>query len=103
VTGGAVGTGLALILAPQSGRQTRSQIKDKSFELKDGAVEGLAEAGQRAQAQAETWQEKGHELTEAISRSKDSIGQAVSQGKNRVAEAIGFSKWPGAGHRDAQS
>ena len=49
VVGGLVGAGLALLLAPQSGEETRSQIKDKSFELKDGAVEGLAEAGQRAQ------------------------------------------------------
>ena len=92
VMGGVVGAGLALLLAPQSGKETRSQIKDKSFELKDGAVEGLAEAGQRAQAQADAWQEKGQEVTGAISRSKDSIIQAVSQGKDRVAEAAGFSK-----------
>ena len=92
VIGGLVGASLALLLAPQSGEETRTQIKDKSFELKDGAVEGLAEAGQRAQAQAEAWQEKGHEVTEAISRSKDSIGQAVSQSKDRVVEATGFSK-----------
>ena len=92
VTGGVVGAGLALLLAPQSGEETRSQIKDKSFELKDGAVEGLAEAGQRAQAQADAWQEKGQEVTGAISRSKDSIIQAVSQSKDRVVEAVGFSK-----------
>ena len=92
VMGGVVGAGLALLLAPQSGKETRSQIKDKSFELKDGAVEGLAEAGQRAQAQADAWQEKGQEVTGAISRSKDSIIQAVSQSKDRVVEAVGFSK-----------
>ena len=82
VVGGLVGASLALLLAPQSGEETRTQIKDKSFELKDGAVEGLAEAGQRAQAQADAWQGKGQEVTEAISRSKDSIGQVVSQSKD---------------------
>ena len=82
VTGGVVGAGLALLLAPQSGEETRSQIKDKSFELKDGAVEGFAEAGQRAQAQTDAWQEKGQEVTEAIGRSKGSIGQVVSQSKD---------------------
>ena len=87
-----IDAGLALTLAPQSGEETRIQIRDKSFELKDGVVEGFAEAGQRAQAQADAWQEKGHEVTEAISRSKDSIGQAVSQSKDRVVEAVGFSK-----------
>ncbi|HXV99950.1 MAG TPA: YtxH domain-containing protein, partial [Anaerolineae bacterium] len=59
VVGGLVGAGLALLLAPQSGEETRGQIRATSFGLKDGAVEGLAEAGQRAQAQADTWQEKG--------------------------------------------
>lgn len=89
VMGGLVGAGLALLLAPQSGEEIRSQIRDKSFELKDGAVEGLAEARHRAQEQVAVWQEKGQEVTEAISRSKDSISQAVSQSKDRVVEAVG--------------
>ena len=89
VMGGLVGAGLALLLTPQSGEEIRSQIRDKSVELKDGAVESLVEAGHRAQAQAAVWQEKGQEVTEAISRSKDSIIQAVSQSKDRVVEAVG--------------
>jgi gas vesicle protein len=89
VMGGLVGAGLALLLTPQSGEEIRSQIRDKSVELKDGAVEGLAEAGHRAQEQVAAWQEKGQGVTEAISRSKDSIIQAVSQSKDRVVEAAG--------------
>jgi gas vesicle protein len=89
VIGGLVGAGLAVLLAPQSGEETRGQIRAKSLELKDGAIEGLAEAGQRAQAQADAWQEKGQEVTEAISRSKDRVIQAVSQGKDRGVEAVG--------------
>ena len=89
IVGGLVGAATALLLAPQSGEETRSQIRDKSFELKEGAVESFVEAGHRAQAQAVAWQEKGQEVTEAISRSKDSIIQAVSQSKDRVVEAVG--------------
>lgn len=89
VLGGLVGASLALLLAPQSGMKTRGQIKDKSVELKDGAVEGLTEAGHYAQAQTAAWQEKGHNVTEAISSSKDSIFQTVSQGKDKVVEAAG--------------
>jgi gas vesicle protein len=92
VTGGVVGAGLALLLAPQSGEETRGQISAKSFELKDGVVEGLAEAGQRAQTQAATWQEKGQEVAKAVNRSKDSLIHAVSQSKDRVVEAVNFSK-----------
>lgn len=89
VTGGVVGAGLALLLAPQSGEETRLQIRDKSFELKDGATGSLTEAGNRAQAQVAAWQEKGQAVTDAISRSKDSLIQAVSQSKDRVVEAAG--------------
>ena len=92
VIGGLVGASLALLLAPQSGEETRDQIRDKSLELKDGAVEGLTEAGHRVQAQAEVWQEKGQEVAKAVNRSKDSIVQAVSQSKDRVVEAAGSSK-----------
>lgn len=86
--GSLVGASLALLLAPQSGEETRSQMRAKSYELKDGAVEGLAEAGHRVQTQADAWQEKGQEVTEALSQSKDSIAQAVSQSKDRVVEAV---------------
>ncbi len=88
VTGGLVGVSMALLLAPQSGEATRSQIRDKGLELKDGAVEGLTEAGHRTQTQVDAWQEKGQAVTEAISRSKDSIVDAVSRSKNRVVEAV---------------
>jgi gas vesicle protein len=35
--GGAVGAGLALVLAPQSGKRTRQQIADLAEDLKDYA------------------------------------------------------------------
>jgi gas vesicle protein len=90
VIGGLVGTGSALLLVPQSGEETRGQIKDKSLELKDGAMEGLAEAGHHVQAQAAVWQDKGkRNATEATSRSEHSIIQAVNQSKDRVVGAIG--------------
>ena len=89
VVGGVVGAGVALLLAPQSGEAIRSQIRDKSFELKDGAVEGRAGVGQRAQARVDAWQEKGQAVTDAISHSKDSLIQTVNQGKDRVVKAVG--------------
>jgi gas vesicle protein len=88
VTGGVVGAGLALLLAPQSGEETRSQIRAKSFELKEGAVERLSEVGQRTQAQVDAWQEKGQAVTDAINRRKDSLIQAVNQSNDRVAKEV---------------
>jgi gas vesicle protein len=93
VTGSVVGASLALLLAPQSGEETRGQIRDKGYELRDGAVEGLTEAGHRAQAQVTTWQdafEKGkHSATQAISHKVDDITQAVTNSKDKAVEAVG--------------
>ena len=49
VIGGLVGAAAAMLLAPQSGEETRAMIRDKSIELKDKAVD----AGQEAQLRAE--------------------------------------------------
>ena len=93
VTGGLIGASLALLLAPQSGQETRDQIRDKGIELRDGAVEGFTETSQRAQAQIATWQEaieKGkHSATATISHSIDNITQAVTNSKDKVVEAVG--------------
>lgn len=92
-TGGVIGASLALLLAPQSGKETRDQISDKGIELRDGAVEGFTETSQRAQTQIATWQEaleKGkHNAVEAISHGVDNITQAVTTSKDKVVEAVG--------------
>jgi gas vesicle protein len=49
IVGGLVGSSVALLLAPQSGEETRTFIRDKSIELKDRAVEYGADARARAE------------------------------------------------------
>ena len=93
VTGSLVGVAAALLLAPQSGAETRTQIKDKSVELKDGVVESLTEAGQRVQTQIATSQEilenGKRSAVEAISHSIDEITQAITNSKDKVVDAVG--------------
>lgn len=50
IMGGLIGAAVALLLAPQSGEETRMIIKDKSIELKDKAVEYGQDAKMRAEA-----------------------------------------------------
>ncbi len=56
---GAVAGGVAaLLLAPQSGEETRTMIRDKSIELRDKAQVSAQDAMKRAEAAAEdarTW------------------------------------------------
>jgi gas vesicle protein len=48
IVGGLVGAAVALLMAPQSGEETRAVIRDRGIELKDRAVEYSASARDKA-------------------------------------------------------
>ncbi len=94
VIGGLVGAAVALILAPQSGEETRTLIHDRSIELKDKAAEkaetarikaeaAAAEARARADELAKLTQEKATELKkrgqEVYQAQKSKIGTVVQK------------------------
>lgn len=62
--GGIAGAVTALLLAPQSGEETRKVIIDKSLELKDKAVETVEEARQQAEKAAEDARLAAQEYTQ---------------------------------------
>ncbi len=91
VIGGLVGAAVALILAPQSGEETRTLIHDRSIELKDMAAEkaetarikaeaAAAEARARADELAKLTQEKANELKKK--------GQEVYQAQKSKIETV---------------
>jgi gas vesicle protein len=85
VIGGLVGTSLALLLAPCSGQETRAQLKNKSFELKDQTVKRVQDVGHRAQDQVAAWQEKGKETLEAFGHRTEDLKH---NGKEVVTEIV---------------
>jgi gas vesicle protein len=48
LTGATIGAGLALLFAPQSGKETRKQIKDFSDKLGGEVKEGVDKMGEKA-------------------------------------------------------
>jgi len=48
LTGAVVGAGLALLFAPQSGKETRKQIKDFSEKFGGEVKEGVEKIGEKA-------------------------------------------------------
>ncbi len=91
VIGGLVGAAVALIMAPQSGEETRTLIHDRSIELKDKAAEraeaarikaeaAAAEARARADELAKLTQEKANELKKK--------GQEVYQAQKSRIETV---------------
>jgi gas vesicle protein len=64
VVGGLVGAAVALLLAPQSGEETRTIIREKGIELKDRAVETAEETRARAERALEEARMRAEEAIE---------------------------------------
>jgi gas vesicle protein len=100
--GGIAGAITALLLAPQSGEETRKVIIDKSLELKDKAIETVEDArqqaekaaedarlaaqeyAQKAQEQAKKLQEQGRVILE---EQKQKISKVTKSGKKEAEES----------------
>lgn len=83
--GGLIGAAVALLLAPQSGEETRLMIRDKGIELKDQVETTAGDARIRAEQMA---QDARARASEAQQR-----GQVVlEQQKSRIEEAIEAGK-----------
>jgi gas vesicle protein len=75
-----VGVGIGMLFAPKSGQETRKLIKDKTGE----STEYIKQRGADVKQTASEWVDKGKE---ALSRQKDTIGEAVEAGKQAYREA----------------
>ena len=69
--GGLIGAGVALLMAPQSGEETRELIRERSIELKGRAEEAADDFRSRAET--------------AISSGRDRVDDAVESAKQRVS------------------
>jgi gas vesicle protein len=95
--GGLAAAGTMLLFAPQSGKQTRDQIRQKSLELRDQATETVEEAVAQARAtsrhisesvqqQAEKLQHRGQEM---LAEQKERWSPVVEAGKKAAAGSEG--------------
>jgi gas vesicle protein len=79
VVGALVGAAAALLLAPQSGEETRIMIRDKGIEIKDRADEMSVDARRRA----EELQTQAKERAEGL---QGKVKEAVEEGKTAAAK-----------------
>jgi gas vesicle protein len=68
VVGGVAGAVAALLLAPQSGEETRSLIRDKSIELRDKAAEQAELVATKATDLASQAKVRGQEVVENVKK-----------------------------------
>jgi gas vesicle protein len=81
--GGLVGAAVALLLAPQSGEETRTIIRDKSIELKDRAVETAEETRVRAEKSLEEARVRAEKTMEEARHQADELARLT---RERAAE-----------------
>jgi gas vesicle protein len=83
VIGGLVGAAIALLMAPQSGEETRAQIREASLDLKDRANETIAEAREKAEAITADARRRAEEITADARKRADEI---VAEARKRAEE-----------------
>ena len=83
VIGGLVGAGIALLMAPQSGEETRAQIRDASVELKDPANETMAEAREKAEAITADSRRRAEEI---IADARETADKMVADARQKADE-----------------
>ena len=71
VIGGLIGAGVALLMAPQSGEETRALIADKSIELRDRASETAGDVQTRASDYAQQTAQRYDEQVQRIQAAVD--------------------------------
>lgn len=74
IVGGMIGAGVALLMAPQSGRRTRSKIRDKGVEFREKAVETAEDTRHRA----------SHTIDGLASSTKDRFSSLKERGRDLV-------------------
>ena len=95
--GALIGAATALVLAPQSGEETRSQIRDKSIELKGKAETTYGDVLKRVEATTEELRQKTEEISvkvdEAVAHGKESLARLGKRGQEE-AEGVAEEEAP---------
>ena len=103
VIGGLVGAAVALILAPQSGAETREQIRQKGIELREQGEESLAEARARAEAAAAEARARAEKMAaEAKSRAEELTRQGrvvLEEQRTKLHDVVEAGKKAVAGRK----
>jgi gas vesicle protein len=92
IVGGLTGAAVALLLAPQSGEETRTVIKEKAIELKDMATDTYGEVADKASVYAADAKVKVGELSKEARKTAEDLkskGKAVYEdGKEKVEKLV---------------
>jgi gas vesicle protein len=78
VIGSLLGVGVALLAAPQSGEQTRSQLREKTGEIRQRTTHSLNEGREKAQMALSDVRSRANDLGSLIRRRAAVVGESVA-------------------------
>lgn len=84
--GGVVGAGLALLFAPQSGRETRQKIKDLADDVKERSAEYVNQAKEKAASLVEDGKGYYDEKKSILKSAVDAGKEAYEKEKEKYAK-----------------
>ena len=85
--GGVVGAGLALLFAPQSGRETRQKIKDLTDDVKDKTTEYVKQAKEKAASIVDDGKEYYDEKKSILKSAVEAGKEAYEKEKEKYAKS----------------
>ncbi len=94
LVGGLIGAGVALLMAPRSGEETRAEIRNKAMEYRDHTKDVVNETVSQAKSKAGDLKDGVLEKAEDLKRrgkqtaaqQLDHLSQAAEAGKSRVQD-----------------
>jgi gas vesicle protein len=84
--GGVVGAGVALLLAPQSGRETRTRIREFTEDMKEQAKDYVEDVKDKVTSSIEKGKGLYEEKKSAITKAVDAGKEAYEKEKERLAK-----------------
>ncbi len=96
VAGGLVGAATALLMAPRSGEETRTYLRENAIHLQEQAIHNAEELRAQAEATLEKTREKAQQAQkrseafyhEQKQRLEQAIESSIKLGKDKVAQVV---------------
>jgi gas vesicle protein len=82
--GGLVGAATALLLAPQSGEETRKQLSKSVGDIRDTAQDSLEDARERAEATIADARRRAERIVEEARERAENIAKEAKDARTRV-------------------
>lgn len=87
--GGLIGAGIALLMAPQSGQETREMLRDRGVELKEKAKDTAEDTKHRAERVLEETKDRAESLRhrgqEMMQETRDKVESEVQAAKRSAS------------------